>query len=96
MALNLMGGEGGKSTVSIHDRVDIDPNQPVPAYDLAPAVAYAAAHRRDPGREIIALVCDPNRPKPNAGAPAGRQAKRRPRPSKSELELDEEFDDGES
>lgn len=34
----------------------------MPAYDLAPAVAYAAAHRRDPGREIIALVCDPKQP----------------------------------
>ena len=34
----------------------------MPAYDLAPAVAYSARHRRDPGREIIALVCDPKLP----------------------------------
>ena len=62
MALNLTGGEGGSGIVLIQDRVDINPNQPIPAYDLAPAVAYSARHRRDPGREIIALVCDPKLP----------------------------------
>ena len=62
MALNLKGGEGGSSTVSIHDRIDINPNQPLPAFDSAPAVAYTATHRRDPAREIIALVCDPKLP----------------------------------
>ncbi len=62
MALNLGGGEGGSGTVSIHDRIDINPNQPLPAYDSAPALAYTATHRRDPEREIIALVCDPKLP----------------------------------
>jgi hypothetical protein len=62
MALNLGGGESGSGAVSIHDRVDINPNQPLPAYDSAPALAYTATHRRDPEREIIALVCDPKLP----------------------------------
>ena len=48
--------------VVIKDRVDVDPNKPLPEFDLPHAKAYAAKGRRDEQAELIAYACEPDVP----------------------------------
>ena len=45
--------------VSMHDQFDVYAEQPLKRFDSPPALAYACTEKRDPGRELFALVCDP-------------------------------------
>jgi hypothetical protein len=53
------GGSGGHSFL---DRYDIRAEQPLARFDMPPAHAYACIPKRDSGREMFALVCDPKQP----------------------------------
>lgn len=48
--------------VRLRDRYLIDPNAPIPELDSPSAKAYAAEDRRDPGRNLFALICTPGLP----------------------------------
>lgn len=48
--------------VTLVDRFIIDPATPSPDFDSPSARAYAAQDRRDPGRQLFALVCMPGLP----------------------------------
>jgi len=45
--------------VVIKERVEIDPDQPLPEFDLPNARAYSALSRRDEHSDLVAYVCDP-------------------------------------
>ncbi len=61
-------GGGDKDTAEVHgnvvvkDRFDINIDQPLPALDNAPALAFRVTPRRDVTRSMYALVCDPKLP----------------------------------
>lgn len=48
--------------VSLRDRYEISVDEPLPAYDNLPGMAFKAQHVRDSNRDIIALICDPKLP----------------------------------
>ncbi|NQW10620.1 MAG: hypothetical protein HQ481_12160 [Alphaproteobacteria bacterium] len=48
--------------VVIKDRVDVDPNKPLPEFDLPHAKAFAAKGRRDEAAELVAYACEPDVP----------------------------------
>lgn len=48
--------------VVLRDRIDIDPNQALPEFDLPHAKAYAAKGRRDEQVDMIAYACEPDVP----------------------------------
>jgi hypothetical protein len=60
------GGGGEKVSrsgpVLLFDRYQIDPEKALVQLDSPSAQAYAASDRRDPGRELFALVCPPGLP----------------------------------
>ncbi len=62
-----VGGEGGleigSRTVTVKDRFEVDPEKPLPEYNVTPALAYSCKHRRDNRRSLMALVCDPKLPR---------------------------------
>lgn len=75
MALKVSGGEaeadedrGDGAPVSdgapllIKDRYQVHPDQPIPDFDNAPAVAVRVTHVRDSDRALYGLVCDPKLP----------------------------------
>lgn len=53
---------GNSGAVSINDQFDIYVDQPLTRYDSPPALAYVCTEKRDPNRELFALVCDPKQP----------------------------------
>lgn len=65
MALKV-GGEGGleigSGTVMVKDRYEVDPDKPLPEYNVTPALAYMCRHKRDSRRKLMAFVCDPKVP----------------------------------
>ena len=71
MALKISSGAetekkpDGKSTpgkITVKERYEIWPDQPLPDYDSAPALAFKATTLRDSKRSVYALVCDPKAP----------------------------------
>lgn len=48
--------------VVLRDRFEIDPRQPLSAYDSPTALAYRAASPKDGRSDLLALVCDPTVP----------------------------------
>lgn len=48
--------------VVIKERVEIDPDQPMPEYDLPHAKAFGAVARREEHGDLVAFVCDPRVP----------------------------------
>ncbi|HAA92632.1 MAG TPA: hypothetical protein DCE33_09315 [Rhodospirillaceae bacterium] len=59
---NGQAGESGATGASGNDRYDVHPEQPLKQYDSSPALAYAASEKRNPSRQLFALVCDPKQP----------------------------------
>jgi len=49
-------------TVVLKERVEIDPDRPLPNYNLPNAKAYAASARKESQGELMAYICDPNIP----------------------------------
>ena len=66
MALNLAGKSGETSlvsgTVSLKGKFTIDLSGALPAYDIAPSVAYSATMSSNSRRPLMALICDPQLP----------------------------------
>jgi hypothetical protein len=56
------GSTGGSSSGSLDARFDIRADQPLKHLDSPPALAYSCTQKRDPSRELFALVCDPKQP----------------------------------
>jgi hypothetical protein len=50
------------SRVTLRDRYEIAVDQPLPAYDNPPAMAFNVRHTRDADRNLVALICDPKLP----------------------------------
>lgn len=48
--------------VVIKERVEVDPDKPLPEYDLPHAKAYGAVARREEHGDLIAYVCEPRVP----------------------------------
>ncbi len=48
--------------VKLRDRYEIAVDEPLPAFDNPPAVAYKVQHVRDDRRDLVGLVCDPKMP----------------------------------
>src|SRR3546814_1209829 len=48
--------------VVIKERVEVDPDQPLPECDLPHAKAFGAVARREEHADLIAYVCDPRVP----------------------------------
>lgn len=48
--------------VVLKERVEIDPDKPLPEYDLPNAKAFSAVARKEGGVEMIAYVCNPDVP----------------------------------
>lgn len=48
--------------VVIKERVEVDPDQLLPDFDLPHAKAYGAVARREEHGDLVAYVCDPNTP----------------------------------
>lgn len=53
---------GGGGAVSMNDRFDVRVEQPLKRFDSPPALAYVCTEKRDPSRELFALICDPKQP----------------------------------
>ena len=54
-------GESGSPGL-LFNRFEVDPEQPLPAFDRAMAQAFAARDRRNPDRDLYGLVCAPGVP----------------------------------
>jgi hypothetical protein len=48
--------------VVLRERIEIDPDRPLPEFNIQNAAAYAAKARRESQGELIAYVCDPHIP----------------------------------
>lgn len=48
--------------VVLKERVEIDPDKPLPEYDLPNAKAFSAVARKEGGVAMVAYVCDPDTP----------------------------------
>lgn len=48
--------------IVLRERVEIDPDKPLPEYNLQNAAAYAAKARREEQGDLLAYVCDPRIP----------------------------------
>ena len=62
-----IGGGGGEKVsrsgpILLFDRYQVDPDTPMPQLDSPSAPAFSVSDRRDPGRELFALVCTPGLP----------------------------------
>lgn len=54
------GSRGAPAETS--QQFDVHPEQPLKRFDSPPALAFAASEKRNPSRELFALVCDPKQP----------------------------------
>jgi hypothetical protein len=66
MALNLAGSNedenSASGSVTLKGRFSIDLGGAIPAYDVAPCIAYNASVNADRGKAVMALICDPMLP----------------------------------
>jgi len=54
--------DGAAGPSMLFDRFEIDTAKPIPLLDTPSARAYGAEDRRDPGRDLYALICAPSVP----------------------------------
>jgi eukaryotic-like serine/threonine-protein kinase len=57
-----MADSRSSAQVTINDRFDVIPDEPLPEFDCGSALAYRVRHHRDSSLSLFGLVCDPRLP----------------------------------